>query len=53
MGEELKGHVTRAVKEKHGNGEPGVLYGQAKDFGFYSEMGNVRNVLEKSYINLF
>ena len=42
-----KDHVTGPVKEENGNGEPKELYGQAKDFGFYSEMGNGRNVLRR------
>lgn len=41
-----KDHVTGPVKE-NGNGELRVLYGQAKDFGFYSEMGNGRDVLRR------
>ena len=32
MGEKLKDNVTRPMKEENGNGEPRVLYGQAKDF---------------------
>lgn len=47
----MKDNVTRPMKE-NGNGEPRVLYGQAKDFRFYSETGNGKNVL-RSYITLF
>ena len=43
----MKDNVTRPMKEENGNGEPRVLYGQAKDFRFYSETGNGKNVLRR------
>lgn len=34
-------------QEENGNGEPRVPYGQAKELGFCSEVGNTRKVLRR------